>query len=38
MDDVRWKQRLQNFGKAFNHLKSAIQINNPDIVQKAGII
>lgn len=38
MNDVRWKQRLQNFEKAFNHLQTAIEITNPDIVQKAGII
>lgn len=36
--DVRWKQRFQNFEKAMKHLEEAIQIKNPDIIQKAGII
>ncbi|WP_425636610.1 nucleotidyltransferase substrate binding protein [Algoriphagus yeomjeoni] len=37
-DDIRWKQRFSNFNKAMNHLENALQITNPDIVQKAGII
>ncbi|WP_439488037.1 nucleotidyltransferase substrate binding protein [Algoriphagus sp.] len=37
-DDIRWKQRFSNFNKAMNHLENALQIENPDIVQKAGII
>lgn len=37
-EDIRWKQRFSNFSKAMNHLGSALQIPNPDIVQKAGII
>lgn len=36
--DIRWKQRFQNFEKALNHLADAMQINDPDIIQKAGII
>jgi nucleotidyltransferase substrate binding protein (TIGR01987 family) len=36
--DIRWKQRFANFNKAMNHLEKALQIPNPDIVQKAGII
>src|SRR5690606_27332757 len=36
--DIRWKQRFQNYTKALNHLEQALQIPNPDIVQKAGII
>lgn len=36
--DIRWKQRFTNFSKAMNHLENALQIPNPDIVQKAGII
>jgi nucleotidyltransferase substrate binding protein (TIGR01987 family) len=36
--DIRWKQRFQNFSKSMHHLESALQIPNPDIVQKAGII
>lgn len=37
-EDVRWKQRFTNFSKAMNHLENALQIPNPDMVQKAGII
>lgn len=36
--DIRWKQRFQNFEKAFHLLENAIQIPNPDITQKAGLI
>lgn len=36
--DIRWQQRFQNFTKSLNYLEQAIQIPNPDIVQKAGII
>jgi nucleotidyltransferase substrate binding protein (TIGR01987 family) len=36
--DIRWKQRFANFEKALHHLENALQIENPDIVQKAGII
>jgi nucleotidyltransferase substrate binding protein (TIGR01987 family) len=36
--DVRWKQRFQNFEKAIKHLESALQLAEPDILQKAGII
>ena len=36
--DVRWKQRFQNFEKAIMHLESALQLSEPDILQKAGII
>ena len=36
--DIRWEQRFQNFSKSMNYLGSALQIADPDIVQKAGII
>jgi nucleotidyltransferase substrate binding protein (TIGR01987 family) len=36
--DIRWKQRFQNYTKSLNFLEMALQIPNPDIVQKAGII
>jgi nucleotidyltransferase substrate binding protein (TIGR01987 family) len=36
--DIRWKQRFQNYEKALKHLEEALQIKNPDIIQKAGII
>jgi nucleotidyltransferase substrate binding protein (TIGR01987 family) len=36
--DIRWKQRFQNFEKALKHLEVALQIDEPDMLQKAGII
>lgn len=36
--DIRWKQRYSNFDKALSYLEQALEIKNPDIVQKAGII
>ncbi|MFT4155050.1 nucleotidyltransferase substrate binding protein [Parafilimonas sp.] len=36
--DIRWRQRFGNFEKALNHLTNALQIDAPDIIQKAGII
>src|SRR5690349_1035509 len=36
--DIRWKQRFANFEKALKQLQAALLIQNPDIVQKAGII
>lgn len=36
--DIRWKQRLHNFNKAMNHLGTGLKIEQPDLVQKAGII
>lgn len=36
--DVRWQQRFQNFNKTMVHLEQAMQIKNPDWLQKAGII
>ncbi len=36
--DIRWVQRFQNFEKILHHLEGALQIKNPDFVQKAGII
>ena len=38
MTDIRWKQRFDNFTKALQHLESALDVENPDIIQKAGII
>ena len=37
-DDIRWKQRFQNFEKAMTHLEFAMKIKDPDIIQKAGMI
>jgi len=36
--DIRWKQRFQNFEKALGHLAEALEIEQPDLLQKAGII
>ena len=36
--DIRWKQRFQNFEKAMGHLSGALEIEQPDLLQKAGII
>lgn len=36
--DIRWQQRFHNFTKALNYLEQALQIPDPDIVQKAGTI
>jgi len=37
-NDIRWKQRFQNFCNVLEYLKTALDIQSPDIVQKAGII
>ena len=37
-EDIRWKQRFQNFEKALHYLEHALSIENPDIVYKVGII
>ncbi len=36
--DIRWKQRFQNFEKSLLLLERALEIETPDIVQKAGLI
>ena len=36
--DVRWKQRFENFKKALDYLSYDMEIKNPDIFQRAGII
>lgn len=36
--DIRWKQRFYNFNKSMVNLEKALQIQQPDMVQKAGII
>ena len=37
-DDQRWKQRFQNLEKSLQYLERAMAIENPDIIQKAGLI
>ena len=36
--DIRYKQRFENFEKSFMLLQSAIDIENPTILEKAGAI
>ncbi|MCK4345422.1 MAG: nucleotidyltransferase substrate binding protein, partial [Bacteroidales bacterium] len=36
--DIRWKQRFQNFEKAFLLLEKAVSIDNPSEVERAGLI
>lgn len=36
--DIRWKQRFSNYKKSFSYLNQALNIENPDMIQKAGII
>ena len=37
-EDVRWKQRFQNFEKAYHLLEKAMDIRDPSIFEKAGLI
>ena len=36
--EIRWKQRFQNLEKSLGFLEQAISIEDPDIIQKAGLI
>lgn len=36
--DIRWKQRFENFEKAFFLLDQSLKLKVPDITQRAGII
>lgn len=36
--DIRWQQRFQNFQKSLHLLEGALDIETPDIYQKAGLI
>ena len=36
--DIRWKQRFQNYKNVLSNLKKSMEIENLDIVQKAGLI
>ena len=38
MKDVRWKQRFQNFEKAFRLLEQTISIDSPSDAERAGLI
>ncbi|MEO6132307.1 MAG: nucleotidyltransferase substrate binding protein [Saprospiraceae bacterium] len=37
-EDTRWKQRFQNFNNSMNYLKLALDIPQPTVVEKAGLI
>ena len=37
-EDIRYKQRFENFEKSFVLLKNALDIETPSIVEKAGVI
>lgn len=36
--DIRWKQRFENFKKAFAVLESAAEVESPSILEQGGII
>jgi nucleotidyltransferase substrate binding protein (TIGR01987 family) len=36
--DVRWKQRFQNFQKAYELLENTLQIDKPSDAERAGLI
>ena len=38
LSNIRWKQRFQNYTKSFGYLEDAINIENPDVIQRAGLI
>lgn len=38
MIDTRWKQRLANLQKSLGHLADAVEIEEPSIVEQAGVI
>jgi nucleotidyltransferase substrate binding protein (TIGR01987 family) len=35
---IRWKQRFADYQKALKHLENSLSIQNPDVVQQAGVI
>lgn len=37
-EEIRWKQRFENFRKSLGFLENAINIEEPDLTQKAGLI
>ena len=36
--DIRWKQRLQNFEKSYQLLENTLQIKSPSEAERAGLI
>ncbi len=37
-NDIRWKQRFKNFENSLNFIEQAQDIENPSIIEKAGLI
>lgn len=37
-EDVRWRQRFQHFSSAFAMLQTAVAIQRPSVVERAGLI
>ena len=37
-EDIRWRQRLENYSRALSHLKRAVQIKEADIIVQAAVI
>ncbi len=38
MQDIRWKQRFQNFEKAYKVFEKILKIKNPNKAEKMGLI
>lgn len=36
--ELRWQQRFKNFAKSFELLKSSVEIEQPSVVERAGMI
>ena|SRR5687767_7526588 len=36
--DIRWKQRFQNFEKSLLNLESGLSLDSPSLIEKAGLI
>ena len=36
--ELRWQQRFQNFSKAFLLLKSTVELEQPSVIERAGMI
>lgn len=36
--EIRWRQRFENFEKSFLLLKQSLEIENPSVVERAGLI
>ena len=38
LKDTRWKQRFENYENAFKLLKQAVDVKNPNVIERAGLI